>query len=87
MAQKLPQNHRKRSASVGRVNRGIMLRYLLALLARLEKAAGPARPTAALPQISPMEPITAPFPRTQRGVPAARLQKFTLSDPLNGSLE
>ena len=43
-----------------------MLRYLLAFLALLERAAGPARPTAALPQISPMEPIKTPFPRTQR---------------------
>ena len=38
----------------------------LALLARLERAAGPARPTAALPQIAPMEPIKTPIPRTQR---------------------
>jgi hypothetical protein len=42
MASKLPQNHGNRSASVGRANRGTMLRYLLALLARLERAAGPA---------------------------------------------
>jgi hypothetical protein len=66
MAPKLPQNHGKRSAFVGRFNRGTLLRYLLAFLACLERAAGPAGPTAALPQISPMEPITTPFPRAQR---------------------
>jgi hypothetical protein len=54
------------SASVGRVNRETMLRYLLAFLALLERAAGPPRPTAALPQISPMEPVKTPFPRAQR---------------------
>ena len=51
--------------------------HLLALLARLERAPGPAGPTAALPQISPMEPIKTPFPRAQRrslepGSPAQR---------------
>jgi hypothetical protein len=61
-----PQNHGKRSASVGRGNRRTMLRYLLAFLACLERAAGQARPTAALPQISPMEPIKTSFPRAQR---------------------
>jgi hypothetical protein len=61
--EKLPHNRGKRSASVGRVNRGTMLRYLLALLACLEREAGPARSTAALPQISP---IKTPFPRAQR---------------------
>jgi hypothetical protein len=66
MARKLPQNHGKRSASVGGSNQGTLLRYLLALLARLESAAGPARPTAALPQIAQMEPIKNPIPRTQR---------------------
>src|SRR5271166_3070965 len=50
MAQKLPQNLWNRSASVGRGNPGTMLRASLALLARLERAAGPAGPTAALPQ-------------------------------------
>ena len=64
MAQKLPQNHGNRSAPVGHGNRGTMLCYLLALLARLERTAGP--PTAALPQISQMEPIKTPFPRAQR---------------------
>ena len=34
--------------------------------ARLERTAGPARPTAALPQIAQMEPIKTPIPRTQR---------------------
>jgi hypothetical protein len=53
-------------ASVGRGNRGTMLRDLLALLAFLERAPGPARPTAALPKIAPMEPIRTPFPRAQR---------------------
>jgi hypothetical protein len=53
---------RYRSASVGRANPGTMLRAFLALLARLERAALPTRPTAALPQISQMEPITTPFP-------------------------
>jgi hypothetical protein len=66
MASEPPKGRGPRSASVGHGNRGTMLRYLPALLACLERAAGPARPTAALPQISPMEPITAPFPRTQR---------------------
>ena len=41
MAGKLPQNRGPRSASVGHVYRGTMLRYLLALLACLERAAGP----------------------------------------------
>jgi hypothetical protein len=77
MARKLPQNRGPRSASMGRGNRGTMLRSFLALLACLERAAGPAGPTAALPQISPMEPIKTPFPRTQRrplesGSPAQR---------------
>jgi len=66
MAPKLPQNHGNRSAPVGRANRGTVLRYLLALLARLERTAGPAGPTAALPQISQMEPIKTPFSRAQR---------------------
>src|ERR1700738_897287 len=66
MAPKLPQNHGNRSAPVGRANQGTMLRYLLALLARLERTAGPARPTAPLPQISQMEPIKTPFPRAKR---------------------
>jgi hypothetical protein len=39
-----------------------MLRYLLALLACLETAAGPAGSTAALPQIFPMRPVTTPHP-------------------------
>jgi hypothetical protein len=43
-----------------------MLRCFLALLACLERAPGPTGPTAALPQIFPMEPIKAPFPRAQR---------------------
>src|SRR5277367_6293605 len=43
-----------------------MLRRLLALLARLERTARPAGPTAALPQISRVVPITTPFPRTRR---------------------
>jgi len=51
---------------VGRVNRGTMLRYLVAFLALLERTAGPPRPTAALPQISPMEPVKTPFPGAQR---------------------
>ena len=77
MARKLPQNRGPRSASVGSGNRGTMLRSSLALLACLERAAGPARPTAALPQISRVEPITTPFPRAQRrrlgpGSPAQR---------------
>ena len=38
-----------------------LLRCLLALLACLERGK-PARPTAALPQISRMEPIKTPFP-------------------------
>ena len=41
MAGKLPQNRGPRSASVGHVYRGTMLRYFLALLACLERAAGP----------------------------------------------
>jgi hypothetical protein len=49
----------------------VMLRYLLALLARLERTAGPAGPTAALPQISQMEPIKTPFPRPH-GAPLGR---------------
>jgi hypothetical protein len=58
-------------------NRGTMLRYLLALLAYLERAPGQAGPAAALPKISPLEPITTPFPRAQRcslepGSPAQR---------------
>ena len=78
---KWPENCLKieepRSASVGHSNRGTMLRYLLALLACLERAPGQAGPAAALPQISPMEPIRTPFPRTQRrplepGNPAQR---------------
>ena len=40
MAGKLPQNRGPRSASVGHGNRGTMLRYLLALLACLERAPG-----------------------------------------------
>ena len=77
MARKLPQNRGTRSDSVGRGNRGTMLRCLLALLACLERAPGQAGPAAALPQISPMEPITTPFPRAQRrplepGSPAQR---------------
>jgi hypothetical protein len=77
MAGKLPQNRGPRSASVGRGNRGTMLRSFLALLACLERAPGPAGPTAALPKISPLEPIKAPFPRAQRrslepGSPAQR---------------
>ena len=67
MGRKLPQNYGNRSASVGGGNPGTLLRSCLALLARLEGAAGPPGPTAALPQISPMEPITAPFPRAQWG--------------------
>src|SRR6266481_4934510 len=77
MASKLPQNHGNRSASVGRPNPGTMLRYLLAFLARLERTAGPAGPTAALPQISQMESIKPPFSGAQRhslgpGSPAQR---------------
>jgi hypothetical protein len=66
MARKLPQNLWNRGASVGRANPGTMLGACLTLLARLERAAGPAGPTAALPQIAPMEPIKTPFPRAQR---------------------
>ena len=77
MARKLPQNRGPRSAAVGYGNRGTMLRCFLALLACLERAAGPAGPTAALPQIFTMGPVTTPFPRTQRrslesGSPAQR---------------
>jgi len=77
MAGKLPQNRWQRCASVGRANPGTMLRACPALLARLERAAGPAGPTAALPQISQMEPIKTPFPRAGRrslgpGSPAQR---------------
>ena len=39
-----------------------MLRYLLALLACLERAPGPAGAAAALPQIAPMEQIRLLFP-------------------------
>jgi hypothetical protein len=63
---KLPQNRWPRSASMGHGNRGTMLRYLLALLACLERAPGQAGAAAALPQIAPMEPIRTPFPRAQR---------------------
>jgi hypothetical protein len=66
MARKLPQNRGARSASVGHGNRGTMLRSSLALLACLERAPGPTGPAAALPKISPLEPIKAPFPRAQR---------------------
>ena len=66
MARKLPQNRGPRNASVGRGNRGTMLRCFLAFLARLERAAGQAGSTAALPQISRVEQIKTPFPRTQR---------------------
>ena len=77
MASEPPKGRGPRSASVGHGNRGTMLRYLPALLACLERAAGPARPTAALPQISSMEPITTPFSRPRRrslepGRPAQR---------------
>ena len=71
MARKLPQNRGPRSAAVGHGNRGTMLRYLLALLACLERAAGPAGPTAALPQISPMEPTRLLFPGPN-GAPLSR---------------
>jgi hypothetical protein len=71
MASEPPKGRGPRSASVGHGNRGTMLRYLPALLACLERAAGPARPTAALPQISSMEPITTPFPRPN-GAPLSR---------------
>src|ERR1700692_3108060 len=80
MAPKLPQNHGNRSAPVGRANQGTMLRYLLALLARLERTAGPAGPTAALPQIFPMEPITAPFSPGQTALPWAEQPCTTLCD-------
>jgi hypothetical protein len=66
MARKLPQGRGPRSAALGRGDRRTMLRCLLALLARLERAAGPAGSTAALPQISRVEQIKIPFPRTQR---------------------
>ena len=66
MARKLPQNRWPRSASVGHGDRGTMLRRFPAFLARLERAAGPAGSTAALPQISRVEQIKTPFPRTQR---------------------
>ena len=77
MARKLPQNRWPRSASVGHGNRGNMFRYLLALLACLERAPGQAGAAAALPQIAPMEPVRTPFPRAQRrplepGSPAQR---------------
>jgi hypothetical protein len=77
MARKLPQNRGPRSAAVGYGDRGTLLRCLLALLACLERAPGPAGPTATLPKISPLEPIKAPFPRAQRrslepGSPAQR---------------
>ena len=77
MARKLPQNRWPRSAAVGYGDRGTMFRSSLALLACLERAPGPAGPTAALPKISPLEPIKAPFPRAQRrslepGSPAQR---------------
>ena len=54
-----------------------MLRCLPALLACLERAPGPTGSTAALPQISPMGPVSTPFPRTKRrplepGSPAQR---------------
>lgn len=42
------------------------LMWQLTLLAGLERATGQAGPAAALPQISPMEPITTPFSRAQR---------------------
>ena len=43
----------------------------LALLACLERAPGPARSTAALPEISPMGPIRTPFPGPN-GAPLSR---------------
>ena len=66
MACQLPQSQGKPSASLGRAHPGTGSRSCLALLARLAGATRPARPTAALPQISPMEPIKTPFPRTER---------------------
>jgi hypothetical protein len=78
MARKLPQNRGARSASVGHSNRGTMLRYLLALLACLERAPGQAGPAPALPQISPMGPVRTYFPRTQRRPlePSSPAQRF-----------
>jgi hypothetical protein len=70
--ERLPNSHGKRSASVGCGDPGTLLRSCLALLARLEGAAGPAGPTAALPQISRVEPITAAFPRGPTALPWAR---------------
>ena len=83
MAPGLPQNHGNRSASVGRANPGTLLRYLLALLARLERTAGPARPTAALPQIAQMEPIKTPIPGTQRRSlgPSSPAQRSAATQP------
>ena len=86
MARKLPQNRGPRSAAVGRGNRGTMLRCFLAVLACLERAPGPAGPTAALSQIFPMGPVTTPFPRTQRrslepGGPAQRFAATRLRRP------
>jgi hypothetical protein len=66
MARKLPQNQGPGSDSLGRENRGTLLRSCFKALARLERAAVPARPTAALPQIAKLEPVKAPFPRAQR---------------------
>ncbi len=68
---------------VGRGDRGTMLRCLLALLARLERAAGPAGSTAVLPQIFPMEPVKTPFPRTQRRSlgPSSPAQRSAATQP------
>ena len=78
MACNLPHNHGSRSDSVGGANPGTLLRSCLALLACLEGAAGPPRPTAALPQISRVEPITTPFPRVGAGLPWAEQPCTTL---------
>jgi hypothetical protein len=69
-----------------------MLRSSLALLACLETAPGPTGPAAALPKISRLEPVKAPFPRAQRcplepGSPTQRsaLRRLNLTGERNST--